>query len=69
MKLKRRAPENINRDSTWDILMVQDGVDTDAIPLSIDRDHGCGPQNGGRRRVKAATYPVGRGIGIHYSVS
>ena len=35
--------------------MAQDGVDADAIPVPIDRDHGCGPQRGVRIRVIAAT--------------
>ena len=52
---ERRAPEDINRDATWDRLMAQDGVDADAVPVPIDRDHGRGPQRGGRRRVLAAT--------------
>ena len=36
--------------------MMQDNVDTDSIPVPIDRDHGCGPQRWGRRLVIAATY-------------
>ena len=35
--------------------MAQDGVNTDAVPLPIDRDHGRGHQRGGRRRVLEAT--------------
>ena len=36
--------------------MVQDDVDTDSIPVSIDRDHGRGPQRWGRRLVMAVNY-------------
>ena len=36
--------------------MMQDNVDTDSIPVPIDRDHGCGPQRWGRILVIAATY-------------
>ena len=53
---EQRDLEDINRDATWDRLMAQDGVDTDAVPIPIDRDHGRIPQRGGRRRVIAVTY-------------
>ena len=53
---EQRAPEDINRNATCDRLMAQDGVDTDIVPVPIDRDHSCVPQMGGRRRVIAATY-------------
>ena len=35
--------------------MALDGVNTDAVPISVDRDHGHSPQRGGSRRVIAAT--------------
>ena len=35
--------------------MSQDGVDTDTVPVPIDRYHDRGPQRGGRKRVIAAT--------------
>ena len=34
--------------------MAQDGVNTDAVPVSIERDHGRFPQKGGMIRVLAA---------------
>ena len=36
--------------------MAQDGVDTDVVPVPVDRDYVYGPQRGERRRVIAATY-------------
>ena len=53
---EQRAPEDINRDATWDRLMAQDGVDADAFPVHIYRYHCHGPYKGVRRRVILATY-------------
>ena len=35
--------------------MALDGINTDAVPVPVDRDHGHSPQKGGSRRVIAAT--------------
>ena len=35
--------------------MALDSVNTDAVPVPVDRDHGHSPQRGGSRRVIAAT--------------
>ena len=35
--------------------MSYDGVVTDSVPIPVDRDHGHGPQRGGRRRVIVET--------------
>ena len=36
--------------------MALDGVNTDAVPIPVDGDHGHSPQRGGRRRAIAATF-------------
>ena len=46
-----RAPEDINIDATWDRLMTQNGVNTDAVTVPIEIDHGHRPQRGIRRHV------------------
>ena len=35
--------------------MALDGVNTDAVPIPVYRDHGHSPQRGGSRRVTVAT--------------
>ena len=35
--------------------MALDGINTDAVPVPVDRDHGHSPQKGGSRCVIAAT--------------
>ena len=44
---KQRAPEDINRDTTWDRLMARDGVTTDTVPTLVDRYRGRISQRGG----------------------
>ena len=52
---KRRAPEDINIDATWDRLMVQNNVDTESVPVPIDSNHVRVPQRWGKRLVIVTT--------------
>ena len=36
--------------------MALDGINNDAVPIPVDRDHGHSPHRGGSRRVIAATF-------------
>ena len=43
-------------DATWNILISQDSIDTEVVPVPIEKYHGRGPQRGVIRRVIEATY-------------
>ena len=52
---ERRAPDNVDIDVNWYRLMEYDGIDTEDLPVAIDRDNGHIPQRRERRRMIVAT--------------